>query len=117
MSALRQIGAENKMEVWVDGGIRRGSDIFKALALGAKCVGLGRPSLYAMGTYGEEGVQRMIQMLKEELEMCMVMCGVADVKDIGRGMVEAGSLGMHVCPPRDVLGEGVYEPLRFPSKL
>uniref|UniRef100_A0A7S4JIJ4 L-lactate dehydrogenase (cytochrome) n=1 Tax=Paramoeba aestuarina TaxID=180227 RepID=A0A7S4JIJ4_9EUKA len=74
MAALRSINAQDKMEVWVDGGIRRGSDIFKALALGAKCVGIGRPSLFALGTYGQEGVERMIQMFKEELDMCMVSC-------------------------------------------
>lgn len=51
----------NKIEIIVDGGFRSGADVVKALALGAKAVGLGRPFLYANGTHGEEGVSRVLQ--------------------------------------------------------
>jgi L-lactate dehydrogenase (cytochrome) len=50
-----------KIEVMVDGGVRSGADVVKALALGAKAVGLGRPFLYANGTHGQEGVERVCQ--------------------------------------------------------
>ena len=50
-----------KMEVYVDGGVRRGTDVLKALCLGAKGVGLGRPFLYANGAYGEEGVVKVVR--------------------------------------------------------
>lgn len=64
-----------KLDIFVDGGIRRGTDIFKALALGAKAVGVGRPALYGMAAYGQQGVERMIQILKEELTVCMRLMG------------------------------------------
>ena len=53
----------------MDGGIRRGTDLFKAIALGAKAVGIGRPVLYGLGSYGQEGVEKVIQILKDELQM------------------------------------------------
>jgi len=53
-----------KFEVFVDGGVRRATDVLKAIALGATAVGIGRPVIYAMSTYGEEGVSRMLQILK-----------------------------------------------------
>lgn len=53
------------MEIYIDGGIRRGTDVIKALALGATAVGIGRPFLYSMAAgYGEEGVRRMVQILR-----------------------------------------------------
>jgi L-lactate dehydrogenase (cytochrome) len=51
----------SKIEIMIDGGVRSGADVVKALALGAKAVGLGRPFLYANGTHGEEGVVRVCQ--------------------------------------------------------
>ena len=60
-----------KLDVFVDGGFRRGSDVFKALALGAKAVGIGRPFLYAMSGYGQQGVEKAIDILGEELEITM----------------------------------------------
>jgi L-lactate dehydrogenase (cytochrome) len=56
-------------QVYIDGGIRRGTDIFKAMALGATAVGIGRPCLYGLAAYGQAGVEKVIQMLKEELTM------------------------------------------------
>lgn len=54
----KHVAPEDRPEIWVDGGFRRGSDIFKAIALGAKAVGIGRPSLYGLACYGEEGVEK-----------------------------------------------------------
>eukprot|EP01117_Protostelium_nocturnum_P010234 TRINITY_DN3672_c0_g1_i1.p1 TRINITY_DN3672_c0_g1~~TRINITY_DN3672_c0_g1_i1.p1 ORF type:complete len:521 (-),score=254.01 TRINITY_DN3672_c0_g1_i1:40-1602(-) len=110
--ALRRVGAEGKMEIFVDGGIRRGSDIFKAIALGATGVGIGRPALYAMAAYGQAGVERAIQLLKEELEMCMRLMGTPTIKDIKRDMVAIDSLHLHFVPsPKDYLMSKIYEPM------
>ncbi len=56
-----------KFEVFVDGGVRRATDVMKAIALGATAVGIGRPTIYAMSTYGQEGVSKMFQILKVSL--------------------------------------------------
>ncbi|XP_028417187.1 hydroxyacid oxidase 1-like [Dendronephthya gigantea] len=80
------------VEVYLDGGIRFGSDIFKALALGAKAVFIGRPILWGLAYQGEEGVHRVLQIFKEELEITMTLCGCASVKDIVKDMVVHKSL-------------------------
>ncbi|KAK5130111.1 hypothetical protein LTR08_002451 [Meristemomyces frigidus] len=81
------------MQIFVDGGIRRGTDIIKALALGATAVGIGRPVLYSMsGGYGEYGVRRMIQILRNELQTNMAFIGAKDVQAIERGMVNTRRL-------------------------
>jgi len=87
MDALRSVGAVGKIEVYVDGGIRRGTDIFKALALGATAVGIGRPALYGLAAYGQEGVERVLQMFKEEFEICMRLMGCKTIADIEPYMV------------------------------
>ena len=74
-------------EVFVDGGVRRGTDVFKALALGATAVGVGRPALYAMASFGAAGVAKMIQILKNELEMTMRLMGTPTLADISEKMV------------------------------
>ena len=61
---LRAQGLDNRIEIFVDGGVRRATDIIKALCLGAKGVGVGRPFLYAMSAYGLPGVDRAMQLLK-----------------------------------------------------
>eukprot|EP00983_Pelagomonas_calceolata_P097175 1158213-Pelagomonas_calceolata.AAC.6 len=61
---------------YFDGGIRRGTDVLKALALGADCVLLGRPVLYGLALAGQEGVERVIGLLKSELELGMALAGV-----------------------------------------
>ncbi|XP_043693785.1 peroxisomal (S)-2-hydroxy-acid oxidase GLO4-like isoform X1 [Telopea speciosissima] len=76
-----------KVPVFFDGGIRRGTDIFKALALGAQAVLIGRPILYGLAAKGEQGVKRVLDMLKEELELTMTLAGCCDVKDITRSRV------------------------------
>jgi isopentenyl diphosphate isomerase/L-lactate dehydrogenase-like FMN-dependent dehydrogenase len=75
-----------------DGGIRSGSDVFKALALGADGVLIGRLQMYALGVAGGLGVAHMITMLREELEVCMAMAGCATVQEIERGALEPGAL-------------------------
>ncbi|KAF6235779.1 hypothetical protein HO173_005974 [Letharia columbiana] len=76
----------HRCEVYVDGGITRGTDILKALALGATAVGIGRPFLYSL-CYGQEGVEHLSQILKDELETSMRLAGITDVGQAGPGLV------------------------------
>ncbi|KAI5274864.1 L-lactate dehydrogenase [Aureobasidium subglaciale] len=81
------------MQVFVDGGVRRGTDIIKALALGATAVGIGRPVLFSMsGGYGEYGIRRMIQILRNELQTNMAFIGASNVGEIERDMVNTRKL-------------------------
>jgi L-lactate dehydrogenase (cytochrome) len=83
----------NRMQIFVDGGIRRGTDIIKALALGATACGIGRPVLYSMsGAYGEHGVRRMLQILRKELQTNMAFIGAKNVSEIKRAMVNTTQL-------------------------
>eukprot|EP00937_MAST-01D_sp_MAST-1D-sp2_P006069 g6069.t1 len=75
------------VEVYVDGGIKRGRDIFKALALGAKAVMLGRPMIYGMAVGGELGVQRSVEILRDELKTCMQLAGCQNVSQIDRSFI------------------------------
>ncbi len=79
--------AGGKIPVLVDGGFRRGTDIFKALALGAAAVGIGRPYLYGLGTFGRRGVARVVDLLRAELAADMGMAGVASISQIDRSFV------------------------------
>lgn len=116
IDALRIQGLDKNFEVYIDGGIRRGTDIFKAIALGAKGVGIGRPTLYAMSAYGQPGVERMLRLLKDELEMCMRLMGTPSLKDIKREMVDARNLKEHIAPvPPDNAANSVYEKMRARS--
>ncbi|KAA3479227.1 peroxisomal (S)-2-hydroxy-acid oxidase GLO4-like [Gossypium australe] len=76
-----------KVPVLVDGGIRRGTDIFKAMALGAQAVLVGRAVVYGLAAKGEKGVNRVLEMLKEELELTMALSGCCSVKEISRSHV------------------------------
>lgn len=77
----------DRVEVMVDGGVRRGSDIVVALALGAKAVLVGRATLFGMCAGGEVGAARAIAILREELLRTMQLCGVTRVEDIGPGLL------------------------------
>jgi L-lactate dehydrogenase (cytochrome) len=79
MPVLRARGWQDRIEVYIDGGVRRATDIIKAVALGAKGVGIGRPFLYAMSAYGLPGVDRAMQLLKDEMEMNMRLIGASSV--------------------------------------
>ncbi|KAK5172579.1 uncharacterized protein LTR77_002699 [Saxophila tyrrhenica] len=77
------------LEVWVDGGIKRGTDIVKALCLGAKGVGIGRAPLFGLGAGGKEGVERVLEILKAETETAMRLLGVERVEELGPRCVNA----------------------------
>jgi isopentenyl diphosphate isomerase/L-lactate dehydrogenase-like FMN-dependent dehydrogenase len=68
--------------VLIDGGIRRGSDIFKALALGATAVGIGRPYIYGLTAFGQPGVEKVLDILRAELSLTMRQCGTPALRDI-----------------------------------
>ena len=119
MPALRARNMQDRLEIFVDGGVRRATDILKALCLGAKGVGLGRPFLYAMSAYGQEGVERAMQLLKDEMEMGMRLIGCKDVSELHPGLVDARALeggGHSTGVPSDNLGLGVYDPLQHPRE-
>ncbi|RFU26456.1 hypothetical protein B7463_g9891, partial [Scytalidium lignicola] len=77
----------SKVEVYLDGGIRRGADVLKALCLGATAVSLGRPFMYALGAYGSEGVVKAIQILSDEIETTMRLLGVTDLSELNPDLV------------------------------
>jgi 4-hydroxymandelate oxidase len=76
-----------RAEVYVDGGIRRGTDVLKALALGARAALIGRPYLWGLAVNGEAGVSRVITLLRSELERSMSLAGCARLADINRRLV------------------------------
>lgn len=116
MPALRQRGWEDRIEVYIDGGVRRATDIIKALCLGAKGVGIGRPFLFAMSAYGQPGVDRAIQLLKDEMEMNMRLIGANKVSDLNPSLLDTrGLMGGHSVPvPSDTLGLRAYDTLQAP---
>ena len=71
----------------MDGGIRRGTDVLKALALGATAVLIGRPVLWGLAAQGEAGVRQVLEMLREELDQAMALCGARSVSEIGRDLL------------------------------
>lgn len=79
-----------QIPVLVDGGIRRGTDIVKALALGARAILIGRPYLYGLAVGGTEGVSRVLQILRRELEVTMAMMGLTSLADIDRSAIWDG---------------------------
>ncbi len=72
----------DKIEVLMDGGIRSGQDVIKALALGAKGVFIGRAFLYGLGAGGEAGVTQCLDLIRKELDVTMAMCGLRDIRDV-----------------------------------
>ncbi|KAI9014297.1 cytochrome b2 [Hyaloraphidium curvatum] len=104
--------ARKPFELFVDGGVRRGTDILKAVCLGATAVGIGRPFLYAMSSYGDDGVIRAIQLLKDEMEMAMRLLGATKLSQLNERMVITKSLETHVGPiPEDWMSASVYDRL------
>jgi 4-hydroxymandelate oxidase len=77
-----------KLAILVDGSFRRGSDVLKALALGAQAVLLGRPPLWGLAAYGADGVQKLVELLQTELAQDMAMCGKANLKALDRSLVK-----------------------------
>lgn len=90
LDALAEIVAavDNRAEVLLDGGIRRGTDILKALALGAKAVLIGRPVLWGLAVAGKTGVSHIISLLQHELNLAMALSGCAQLQDIDSSLVK-----------------------------
>jgi len=74
------VGAEH--EVWVDGGIRTGQDVFKAIALGATGTMIGRAYIYGLGAMGEAGVSKSLEIIANELDLTMAFCGLKDISKV-----------------------------------
>lgn len=78
---------DGKLEVLIDGGIRRGTDVFKAIALGAKAVGVGRPIIWGLAVDGEQGAKRVIDIVRKDFELTMRLCGCATLADITQDLL------------------------------
>jgi isopentenyl diphosphate isomerase/L-lactate dehydrogenase-like FMN-dependent dehydrogenase len=79
--------AKGRAEVYVDSGIRRGSDVVKALALGARAVAIGRPLFWGLAVDGANGVHGVLELLREEIDRCMAYCGQADIRELESALV------------------------------
>ncbi|OCJ11389.1 alpha-hydroxy-acid oxidizing enzyme [Rhizobium sp. AC27/96] len=77
----------DKIEVHMDGGIRSGQDVLKAIAYGAKGTFIGRPFLYGLGAMGKEGVTLALEIIRKELDTSMALCGKRDIKAVGRDIL------------------------------
>lgn len=77
------------IEIWMDGGIRSGQDVFKAIALGAKGTLIGRAFLYGLGAMGEAGVTRCLQIIEQELDLTMAFSGLSDINDVDEKVIWA----------------------------
>jgi isopentenyl diphosphate isomerase/L-lactate dehydrogenase-like FMN-dependent dehydrogenase len=73
---------KGRVPILVDGGIRRGTDVFKALALGATAVGIGRPHIWGLATFGQQGVERVLDIINAEFRLAMIGCGTTTLKTI-----------------------------------
>ncbi|KAH3668340.1 hypothetical protein OGAPHI_002094 [Ogataea philodendri] len=111
---LKEKGLDKNFELFIDGGIRRGSDIIKALCLGASGVGLGRPFLYSLASYGEPGVQKAIQILKKEMIRDMQLLGVTSISQLNEDMVDITSLKYKGLQVRDSLYDQNYTEMPGP---
>ena len=78
-----------RIEIHLDGGIRSGQDVLKAIALGAKGTYIGRPFLYGLGAMGKDGVTLALEILRKELDMTMALCGKRDIKDVDASVIAA----------------------------
>ena len=79
---VRAVG--DRTEVWMDGGIRSGQDVLKALAMGARGTLIGRSFVYGLGAMGQAGVTKALEVIQKELDITMALCGERDVKNLGR---------------------------------
>uniref|UniRef100_A0A3Q2QJC9 (S)-2-hydroxy-acid oxidase n=1 Tax=Fundulus heteroclitus TaxID=8078 RepID=A0A3Q2QJC9_FUNHE len=78
---------QGRCDVYMDGGVRRGTDVLKALALGAKAVFIGRPVLWGLACQGEEGVIELLELLKEELRLALALSGCRSISEVSRSLV------------------------------
>jgi isopentenyl diphosphate isomerase/L-lactate dehydrogenase-like FMN-dependent dehydrogenase len=81
------IAVNGRMPVIFDSGVRRGTDAVKALAMGAAAVGIGRPYLWGLGAFGQEGVERVLEIMRTETRAAMQQCGARSVKDLNPSFV------------------------------
>ncbi|AOB29042.1 MULTISPECIES: alpha-hydroxy acid oxidase [Bordetella] len=81
----------SRIEVWMDGGIRSGQDVLKAVALGARGTMIGRAFLYGLGAYGQAGVTRALEILYKEMDVTMALCGRKHIGQIDRGILMPGT--------------------------
>ncbi|KAL0912053.1 hypothetical protein M5K25_017996 [Dendrobium thyrsiflorum] len=95
ITALEEVvkAVEGRVPVFLDSGIRRGTDVFKALALGASGVFVGRPVVFSLAVDGEAGVRKMLQMLRDEFELSMALSGCTSLNEITRS---------HIITPSDM---------------
>jgi 4-hydroxymandelate oxidase len=93
IDALPEILAavNGQIPVFIDGGFRRGTDVVKALALGARAVGVGRPYLWGLGAFGEEGVARVLELMRIETRAAMQQCGVKAISELNPNFVRRAS--------------------------
>jgi len=84
------LAVNGRCEVLVDGGVRRGTDVVKALALGARAVLVGRPVLWGLAIDGARGVEQVLAMLQQEIDLAMALCGCPSVAEITRDLIDPG---------------------------
>jgi len=75
----------------MDGGIRSGQDVLKAIALGARATLIGRPFLYGLGAMGEAGVLKCLEIIRNELDLTMAFCGRTNIHDVDRSIILPGT--------------------------
>jgi 4-hydroxymandelate oxidase len=109
---------DGRIEVYMDGGIRRGIDVLKCLALGARAVWIGRVYLFGLSVGGAAGVEHVYEILRRELEVAMRYCGVADVKNVPRSFVDdpqarSGGVASHLRELADLVEAGYLTRAEF----
>jgi L-lactate dehydrogenase (cytochrome)/(S)-mandelate dehydrogenase len=82
-----------KAEIMIDGGIRRGTDVLKALALGASACMIGRPFLWGLAAGGKAGIARALQLYRDEIDNAMALIGVRSLRELGAGHVRPRKAG------------------------
>jgi len=82
----------SRVEVWMDGGVRSGQDVLKAIALGAKATFIGRPFLYGLGAMGEAGVTKCLELIQAELDVSMALCGRSNLAEVDRSILVAETI-------------------------
>jgi isopentenyl diphosphate isomerase/L-lactate dehydrogenase-like FMN-dependent dehydrogenase len=92
MSAIEMLpeivdAVKGRAEVYLDSGVRRGSDVIKAMALGAKAVAIGRPFYWGLAVDGAAGVHGVLEILREEIDRAMAFCGQTNIRELESGLV------------------------------
>lgn len=105
LNALPDIAAAvgERMDVLLDGGVRRGTDVVKALALGADAVMIGRPYIYGLAVNGQQGVTAILDILVQELERALILLGAGSVDELGPDFLERRSPGLGGNGPREAV--------------